>query len=87
MLPTRIMEAFELDSARLEEVEDSKSSTVVRCELTNGETVFVKIPYSSIKFEREREAYDILQGNVRTPSLLATCEGMMRIQVHYCYLN
>jgi len=75
MLPNRIMEAFELDIQRLEEVEDSKSSTVVRCELTNGETVFVKIPFSKIKFEREREAYDILKNNVRTPSLLATWEG------------
>ena len=41
----RVIEQFGLKVQSLNEVEDSHSSTVYKCTLTNGENVFLKIPY------------------------------------------
>nr|WP_239541414.1 aminoglycoside phosphotransferase family protein [Pullulanibacillus pueri] len=59
----------------INEVEDSHSSIVYKCTLLNGETVFVKIPYTKLKYQRELEAYDILKGSVSIPELLDYWSG------------
>ncbi|WP_081976279.1 aminoglycoside phosphotransferase family protein [Ureibacillus manganicus] len=66
----RVLEQFNLDVISVDEVDDSHSSTVYKCHLKKGETIFVKIPYTKLKFERELEAYEILKGKVATPELL-----------------
>ncbi|WP_240515415.1 aminoglycoside phosphotransferase family protein [Fictibacillus aquaticus] len=54
----------------MDEVEDSFSSIVYKCTLLNGENVFLKIPYTKMKFQRELEAYEILKNTVAIPDLL-----------------
>jgi len=66
----RIIQKFGLHVVNTDEVEDSFSSTVYKLALSNGENVYVKIPYSKLKYERELEAYEILQGRISTPQLL-----------------
>jgi Ser/Thr protein kinase RdoA (MazF antagonist) len=66
----RVIQEFGLDILSISEVEDSHSSTVYRCTLSKGETVFLKIPYTKLKFQRELEAYEILKGRVTIPELL-----------------
>lgn len=67
---SRVLEHFKLEATSLNEVEDSFSSTVYKCTLPNGESVFVKIPYTRVKYERELAAYEILAGHVPIPKLL-----------------
>lgn len=66
----RVIEQFELRVISINEVEDSHSSTVYKCNLHNGENVFIKIPYTKLKFQRELEAYEILKGSVAIPKML-----------------
>ena len=66
----RVIQQFGLQRQSMNEVEDSHSSTVYRCTLSKGENVFLKIPYTKLKFQRELEAYEILKGKVATPELL-----------------
>lgn len=66
----RVVRQFGLQTQSINEVEDSHSSTVYRCTLSKGENVFLKIPYTKLKFRRELEAYEILKGKVATPELL-----------------
>lgn len=76
-----IIEQFGLQVKSVHEVEDSHSSTVFKCRLPHDETVFIKIPYTKLKFRRELEAYEILKGNIAIPELLdywpgdAACHG------------
>ncbi|MFC7371858.1 phosphotransferase family protein [Fictibacillus iocasae] len=56
-------------------MEDSHSSTVYKCHLLNGEHVYLKIPYSNVKFHRELEAYELLKGRVSIPELLDYWSG------------
>src|SRR5699024_12554595 len=49
--------------------------SVYKCKLFNGENVFIKIPYSKLKFQRELEAYEILKEQVSIPNLLAYWSG------------
>lgn len=76
-----VIEKFGLQVISIHEVEDSHSSTVHKCHLRNGENVFIKIPYSKLKYQRELEAYEILKGSVAIPELLdywsgdAACPG------------
>lgn len=67
---TRILEQFRLQVLSINEVEDSHSSTVYKCHLLNGEHIFIKIPYTKLKFQRELEAYEILKGSVSIPEML-----------------
>lgn len=66
----RVIQQFGLHAQSIHNVEDSHSSTVYRCTLNNGENVFLKIPYTKLKFQRELEAYEILKGSVSIPELL-----------------
>jgi Ser/Thr protein kinase RdoA (MazF antagonist) len=65
-----VIEKFGLQVHTMTEVEDSFSSTVYKCVLHNGENVYLKIPYTKLKFKRELEAYEILRGRVSIPELL-----------------
>ncbi|KGR76263.1 phosphotransferase family protein [Ureibacillus sinduriensis] len=70
MLPNRAIKQLGLKINTMNEVEDSHSSTVYRCTLHNGENIFLKIPYTKLKFRRELEAYEILKGRIAIPNLL-----------------
>ncbi|WP_225983655.1 MULTISPECIES: phosphotransferase family protein [Bacillaceae] len=54
----------------MNEVEDSFSSNVYKCKLLRGATVFIKIPYTKLKFQRELEAYELLKGRIAIPDML-----------------
>lgn len=66
----RVIQQLGLQIQSIDEVEDSHSSTVYKCTLSKGENVFLKIPYTKLKFQRELEAYQILKGRVSIPELL-----------------
>jgi len=66
----RVIEQFGINIVSVSEVDDSHSSTVYKCQLMSGESVYVKIPYTKLKFQREIESYEILKGRVGTPDLL-----------------
>jgi Ser/Thr protein kinase RdoA (MazF antagonist) len=71
----RVVEQFGLQVLSVNEVEDSHSSTVYQCNLLNGENVFIKIPYTKLKYQRELEAYEILKGIVAIPEMLEYWTG------------
>ena len=71
----RVIEQFGLNILSIADVEDSHSSTVYKCDLLNGETVYIKIPYTKLKFQRELEAYQILEGKVAIPKMLDYWDG------------
>lgn len=71
----RVIDQFRLNVLSIDNVEDSHSSTVYKCNLLNGETVYIKIPYTKLKFQRELEAYQILEGNVAIPKMLDYWDG------------
>lgn len=66
----RLINMFKLEVSKVYEVEDSFSSTVYKCLLTNGQNIFLKIPYSKVKLNRELEAYRLLSESIPTPKLL-----------------
>jgi Ser/Thr protein kinase RdoA (MazF antagonist) len=71
----RVIRQFGLKVISMNEVEDSFSSTVYKCTLSNGEKVFLKIPFSNLKYQRELEAYEILKGRVSVPVMLDYWSG------------
>ncbi|MCM3745392.1 aminoglycoside phosphotransferase family protein [Sporosarcina luteola] len=71
----RVIQQFKLNVLSINEVEDSHSSTVYKCNLDNGEVVFVKIPYTILKCQRELEAYEILKDRVSIPEMLDYWSG------------
>ncbi|MEG0381382.1 MAG: aminoglycoside phosphotransferase family protein, partial [Kurthia sp.] len=71
----RIAQQFQLSYTAIEDVQDSHSSTVYKITLRHGEVVYLKIPYTKAKFERELEAYQLLQNRVGTPKLLDYWQG------------
>ncbi len=66
----KIISQFGLQLLSVNEAADSFSSTVYKCTLLNRENVFIKIPYTQLKFQRELEAYEILKGQVAIPEML-----------------
>ncbi|WP_353654002.1 aminoglycoside phosphotransferase family protein [Bacillus sp. ISL-55] len=70
-----MIKQFGLEIDSLTEVEDSHSSTVYKCTLRKGQNVFLKIPYTKLKFQRELEAYEILKGRVSIPEMLDYWSG------------
>ncbi|WP_043931829.1 phosphotransferase family protein [Bacillus sp. EB01] len=70
-----VIHQFGLQVQSLNEVEDSHSSTVYKCSLSSGEHVFLKIPYTKLKFQRELESYEILKGKVPIPVMLQYWTG------------
>ncbi|GAM12244.1 phosphotransferase family protein [Mesobacillus selenatarsenatis] len=71
----QVIKQFGLEIDSLTEVEDSHSSTVYKCTLRKGQNVFLKIPYTKLKFQRELEAYEILKGRVSIPEMLDYWSG------------
>lgn len=71
----QIIHRFNIDVESVKGVEDSFSSSVYKCTLADGDHVYVKIPYSSLKLKRELEAYELLAGRISTPRLLDHWEG------------
>ncbi|MGB6179464.1 phosphotransferase family protein [Carnobacterium sp.] len=71
----RVLAQFDLRPLSINKVEDSHSSTVYKCKLSNGEINFIKISYSKLKYRREKEAYGILKGRVLIPKLVADWSG------------
>lgn len=65
-----VIQQFGLKVLSMSEVDDSHSSTVYKCALSNGEKVFLKIPFTKLKYQRELEAYEILKGSVSIPEML-----------------
>lgn len=70
-----VIDQFGLQVQSIHDVEDSHSSTVYKCTLQNGENIFLKIPYTKMKWQRELEAYEILKGRVAIPELLDYWSG------------
>jgi aminoglycoside phosphotransferase (APT) family kinase protein len=75
LMLNRIIQQFGLQVLSINEVEDSHSSTVYKCTLYNGENVFLKIPFTKLKFQRELEAYEILKGSVSIPKMMDYWSG------------
>ncbi|AJD89575.1 hypothetical protein JMA_02580 [Jeotgalibacillus malaysiensis] len=75
MTITSIIKHFGLSTQSISDVADSHSSTVYKVLLLNGETVYIKIPFSKLKFHLEIEAYTILHGRISVPRLLDVWEG------------
>lgn len=71
----QVIQQFKLDVLSINEVEDSHSSTVYKINLLNGEKVFLKIPYSKLKWQRELEAYEVLIDRVSIPKMLDHWSG------------
>ncbi|MFE4429886.1 phosphotransferase family protein [Peribacillus butanolivorans] len=71
----RVIQQFGLKVQSMSEVDDSHSSTVYKCTLSNGENVFLKIPFTKLKCQRELEAYEILEGSVSIPEMLDYWSG------------
>jgi aminoglycoside phosphotransferase (APT) family kinase protein len=74
-LLNRVIQQFGLQVLSINEVDDSHSSTVYKCTLSNRENVFLKIPYTKLKYKRELEAYEILKGSVSIPEMLGYWSG------------
>lgn len=71
----RVIKQLGLRVDSMSEVEDSHSSIVYKCSLHNGESIFLKIPYTKLKYQRELEAYEILKGRVAIPEMLDCWSG------------
>ena len=70
-----VIDQFKLQVQSISDVENSHSSTVYKCTLLNGENIFLKIPYTKLKWQRELEAYEILKGHVAIPKMLDYWSG------------
>ncbi len=71
----QVIKEFKLNGLSLNEVEDSHSSSVYKVNLRHGEKVFLKIPGSKLKWQRELEAYEILKDRVSIPKMLDCWSG------------
>lgn len=71
----QVIEQLGLPVHVMQPVEDSFSSTVYYCQLTTGDSVYLKIPFSAVKAAREIEAYHLLKGKVNIPTLLDHWRG------------
>lgn len=67
-----IIETFGLKVNKIAKAEEARSSTVYRCVLEDGEDVYIKVPYSQVKYDRVYEAYRVLRGKVPIPDLIDT---------------
>ena len=71
----QVVSQFGIKVRKITEVEDSHSSTVYKCNLLDGENIFLKIPYTKLKYQRELEAYEVLKGKVAIPEMLDYWSG------------
>jgi Ser/Thr protein kinase RdoA (MazF antagonist) len=69
------IDRFRLDVQHISGVPESFSSTVYRLDLKGGQAVYLKIPYSKEKLEREMEMLLLLRGHVPVPAILDYWKG------------
>lgn len=74
-----VIKKMNLHVLSIDDVPESFSSAVYRLELSNQETVFLKIPYSKEKLIREAEALEALKGTVPVPNVLDCWGGNEKI--------
>lgn len=70
-----IIKRFNLNVLSIDNVPESYSSQVYKLNLTNGETVYVKIPYNRDKLYREYRMLDMLREVVPVPKVLDFWSG------------
>lgn len=70
-LVTAAIEHFKLNVVEIRPVEESYSSTVKILILQNQEMRVLKIPFSTVKFAREKRSLEMLQGKLPVPKLIA----------------
>lgn len=66
----QVIEKFKLHVLTIEDVPQSFSSTVYKVKLINQSTVYVKIPSSKVKLEREYTILDRLRHELSVPQIL-----------------
>ncbi|UNL83109.1 phosphotransferase enzyme family protein [Priestia koreensis] len=71
----QLINHFGLHVTEINSVPESYSSTVYELTLESDERVFLKIPYSKVKLQREYEVLRLLQDQLPIPSLLNYWEG------------
>lgn len=71
----QVIEKLKLNVLSIEDVPDSFSSSVYKIQQINRQIVYLKIPYSKVKLEREYEAIEILSDTLPVPMLLGYWEG------------
>ncbi|WP_391115960.1 aminoglycoside phosphotransferase family protein [Psychrobacillus sp. L3] len=71
----QIIEKLKLHVLSIEDVPDSFSSTVYKIKKVNQQIVYLKIPYSKVKLDREYEAIEILSDALPVPRVLEYWEG------------
>src|SRR5699024_3045902 len=70
-----VIDKLKLNVLSVEDVPESFSSTVCKLKLINQGNVYLKIPYSKVKLQREYEALEILKDELSVPKLLGFLEG------------
>ncbi|MFD3450114.1 phosphotransferase family protein [Microbacteriaceae bacterium 4G12] len=71
----QVLEKFKLNVLTIEDVPQSFSSTVYKMKLMDHRTVYVKIPYSKVKLEREYTVLERLRHELSVPQVLDYWEG------------
>ncbi|MCA0987337.1 phosphotransferase family protein [Guptibacillus algicola] len=71
----RVINAFKLDVLEIENVPESFSSTVYNVKLRDHRLVYIKIPYSKVKRDRELQVLKRLDGHLPVPKVLDYWEG------------
>jgi aminoglycoside phosphotransferase (APT) family kinase protein len=71
----KYIDRFQLSVEQISDVPESFSSTVYKFVLNGGQTVYLKIPFSREKQERELEMLQLLRGHVPVPAVLDHWEG------------
>lgn len=71
----QVIEQFDLDVLSIEDVPESFSSSVYKIKLKDHQTVFIKIPYSKVKLEREYAVLKRLEHELPVPQVLNYWEG------------
>lgn len=71
----QVIDRFKLNVLAVENVPESFSSTVYKIQLINHRTVYIKIPYSKVKLEREYTVLNRLRNELPVPEMLDYWEG------------
>lgn len=71
----QVIKQFDLDVLSIEDVPESFSSSVYKIKLKDHQTVFIKIPYSKVKLQREYDVLKRLQHELPVPQVLNYWEG------------
>ncbi|MET1014463.1 MAG: aminoglycoside phosphotransferase family protein [Paenisporosarcina sp.] len=71
----QVIKKFGLNVLSIEDVPESFSSSVYKIKLMDNRTVFIKIPYTKVKLEREYAVLERLQHELPVPQVLNYWEG------------